>query len=105
VITSVLTSDSATVNGANVPPARSMTTPGPPPVPPSVPSGGVTSNVASSLTIVPMPCGSSSVAKLGAERLSRNVSFGSITRSPRTTTVTVPVAWPTGIVRMPLVAR
>jgi len=75
-------------------------------LPPS-PSTTTTSPIASvggasSSRIVPKPCPSRSVAWLGFVRFTRNVSFGSSKRSPRTPTVIVLVVWPGAKLTTPL---
>ena len=68
---------------------------------PALPSVTVTSSIesvgsGSSSVIVPTPWPSAIVAFVGFERLTKNVSFASSSRSPLTSTVTVFVVWPGG---------
>ena len=67
--------------------------------------GSTGGGVESSLRIVPWPCPSAIVALVGPLRLTKNVSSGSTAVSPTTGTLTVPLVWPAGMVRSPLVAR
>ena len=53
----------------------------------------------SSLVIVPIPCASPSVALLGLDRFTKNVSSGSKVVSPRIETVSVRLVWPAVNVR------
>ncbi len=76
---------------------------------PLLPSASETSamlmpGAASSFAIVPVATPSKSVALVGPESVSVNVSSASNSVSPFTTTVTVPLAWPAGIVNVPLFA-
>jgi hypothetical protein len=61
---------------------------------------------ASLSTIVPRPWVSAGVALAlaGAVRLTKNVSSGSLSRSPVTGTEIVPIRLPAGIVNVPVVA-
>jgi hypothetical protein len=56
----------------------------------------------SSSLIVPTPCASAIVAFTGAERFTRNVSFGSCVVSPTTGTVTGSLVSPGANVTVPL---
>ena len=58
----------------------------------------------SSSVIVPTPCASPSVAFEGALRLRKKLSFGSSSRSPFTSTVTVCVVSPAAKLSVPAVA-